>query len=219
MNRKNKILTLILAVALMLSLAACGSDQEGNAVGSPVGELTGTEYLNKRFLIRCNLPEDWNTATKEERAALIGLALSTTDDEEFDKIMEQAGTWCELYASSADDTARISITVERVGPMSAMSYTPKSFLDGIVDTYVRSLQNSGLTDIVSERGTKKFMDGEREYLKLSGNSGDNSIFMEYFIFKSSRFYCTITLSSLGTDQLSDIEAMFSEVKELNYTNP
>ena len=219
MNQKNRIISLLLLVVLMFSLTSCGSDQEGNAVGSPVGELVGTQYLNKRFLICCDLPEDWTAATKEERAALIGLALSTANDEEFDKIMEQAGTWCELYASSADDTARISITVERVGPMSAMSYTPKSFLDGIVDTYVRSLQNSGLTDITSERGSKKFMDGEREYLKLSGNSGDNAIFMEYFVFKSSRFYCTITLSSLGTDQIADIEAMFSEIPELNYANP
>jgi len=216
MNRKNRILSLVLAILMMLSLVACGSDEKGNAVGSPVGELIDTEYTNNRFLIRCKLPEDWIAATKEERAALIGLAASAANSEDFDKLMEQAGTWCELYASSADDTARIIITVEKAGPMAAMSYTPKAFLDGMVDTYVKSLENNGLTDVTSERGVKDFMDGEREYLKLSGISGENAIFMEYFIFKSSRYYCTITLSSLGTDQISDVEAMFSEVKDLNY---
>lgn len=209
MRRTKRLVAILLAAAALFMLAACGSDMEPNAVGSPVGEQIDHAYTNNLFLFRCDLPEDWVIASKEERLALIGLTRESYDNEDLDKMLERAGTWYELYASTPDDTARLSITVERAAVMNRIAYSPETLLDGNAEPMKANLEASGLQNVQSERGKKEIGGSNREYLLLSGEYEGKMMYIETFYIKTGSYFACMTLSSFGEDHTAEMESFFA----------
>ena len=94
-----KLFALLLAAAMVLSMAACGSqkdDQAGGAVTPGVtgdavpdmGTVSGGTYTNRFAGISCTLDDSWYFYTDEQIDELNGFVRESTSDEELKTRLE-----------------------------------------------------------------------------------------------------------------------------------
>lgn len=212
MKRFKRVTAILLTFAAIMALTACSapvSDMSSDPLGTPVGVVDGNSYINKRFLLGCELPEGWIVADDAERLALIGKAVEAGEGEDMAKLLERAGTWYDLYAHTEDDTQRISVTVEQGAIFNRMVYTAKDLADGSAKSLPESLASMGLT-VETERDEKEIGGANREYVFVAGTNEETTIYMEVFYIKSAKYYACVTMSAKDENTIPEMEAMFFE---------
>lgn len=209
MKKFKRILAIVLCLAALLVLAGC---EAATDLSSPIGIWTGNLYDNYRFLLECEIPEDWTLQDEQSRLALIGAANSAVNAEDLEMLLDRAGTFYDLVAASPDDNQHLTITVEKAAILNRILYSAKSLLEDSVKLYVSTLENSGITDIQYEIVDKKIGSNERTCLVLSADNNGTPMFMEMFYIKSAKYYCCVNMASQYTDEIAQMEAFFSEAK-------
>ncbi|MCL2563500.1 MAG: hypothetical protein FWE08_05635 [Oscillospiraceae bacterium] len=198
---KKKILVLLLVIAMILPLAACGS-----TVTPTRGEWNDNVYTSEYLGLRVTLPNGWHAATEAEIAEIMGLSADVMsgvlelDDDFWDNLDDDASIH-DMMATDALTGSSVQIMFARSGRLSASA----------VMNEVRNEMTAMGVEVTTLSGTTNIggydwyaFDAAMEFFGMT-------ITMRYYINVESGFARTIVLAPLGDETMEDLLAMFSEL--------
>ena len=220
-----KILCLLLALALTLSLVACGStgadedDVRGEIVGGntdndtnsdasadendkpgfSLGQATGNTYKNDFLGISCTLPSEWTFYTEKE---ILELNNITSDflDEETKELLENANIIYDMYASTGEGST-INVNLEKVPANMMSSVNIKQTLESQKDSLVATYEQMGYTNVQTSV-TKVTIDGKQfDALTISASIAGYDFNAAIFMFQKENYLAAVSLGGLGDNQI------------------
>lgn len=232
-----KFVSLLLALALLLSLAACGGSKapdaaQGGAAATqepapaptpePTPEPAPEEdepvmgvydpetmaYVNRFLGLGVTLDEDWDVFDEEEIAALYGSVSELVTDEDAKAALEDTGIVRPFYAQAEDGLVTLSIVVENLGLLYGSLLDEDDYADISEDSILPGMESLGFTGLTLERVTLSFAGGQHTGFKLHGVLQDVDFYETLVCVKAGKNMAVITSGSYLTDVTGDVLDMF-----------
>lgn len=203
-----RILALLLAAVMMLSLAACGGEggsaETTEPAGPILGETSGNTYTNTYFGMGCTLDDSWIVANEDELAQIMG----TTTEMLSEAALEADGVGYSFYASKEDGLTTLNIVMENLGKLYGMLLDEKSYAETSVEQLPAAFEAMGMTDVTTEITTVTFAGSEHTAIKLSGVIYDINFYETLVCVKQGSYIAVVTAASYYEDTTADILAQF-----------
>lgn len=197
-----KFLSLLLAIAMLTALCACGMGAELSR-GTVVGDVYQSEYLGLKF----EKPSSWVYSTDEEIASAINVAVDTLLDENFAKAMENNPTVYDMMVVDMKTRTNISVGYENLKKTMATNVTIEQYIDALKDQFANV---TGMK--ISFRGepeTAKL--GNVEFTRCICDTTAKGVKMTqvYYLRKMDSYMAMVIATIPSGYTVADIEAMFS----------
>ena len=191
--------------------------EETTVPSDALGTLTETSYVNNYFGLRYDAPADWYVLSRDETAALTGLAASNIDNEKILEMFESTGYVTDFYAiattpsvEGADIYNTANITIQDIGKLYGILYDEKLLAEASIDSVKEALEAQGLTDITTEISEMEFLGKTSVISIITSKAGDFNMYQKQVYLKNGSAVACITATSPGEDKTDEILAMFAE---------
>lgn len=230
-----KILALLLALLMVVSLAACGLSEEdirGTVTSDvntledadaqtddtdtdsadeekefSVGTSSGLVYENKFIGVGCELPNDWSFYTEEQ----IRQVNNVTEDlvgEEYEELISQAQLVYDMCASSSDQLSSVNVILEKSDIVSVAAFDLETSGDTIVEAATDALAQLGATDITHTVSTTSFAGDDAQCLNLEMKLNGVDFYQKQVYVKTYNYITSITVASTDIDVCDEIFESF-----------
>ena len=214
-------MTLLLAMLMVLSLAACGSQKDDQAGGNvtpgvtddavpDMGTVSGGTYTNEFAGFGCALDETWVFYTEEQIAEINGFLTEGTSDEDMKKLMEENQSVQDMYAASTDGLMTINVVFTNMGLLGGSTVTPQDVAELSVEQVPAALESYGFTDVTAQLTTVDFA-GQKNVpaVAVSAMNGDIATYELLVCLKAGNYSFSVTLCSFTEDVTADMAALFT----------
>lgn len=231
--KTNKICSILLAVAMLLSLCACGSSPSGTqtvtegpavsgttsaepeATAEPeetfsVGATVNNSYINEYFGIGLKLDENWTFSTQEEIDETNGFVQDTLDDETYTKALDSGMVYTDMIATGDDGMLSVNATIEKLNAVSTLALNEDSYIDlSLEQNDFRALLGQiGLDVTVLEKGSIEVAGKEHPGIVIEGTIQGVAFYEKIVAIKSGSYVLTVTATSLMDNVVDGIFGYF-----------
>lgn len=224
-----KLLALLLVLAMMLSFAACGSNESSNTDNddnetkqtekkeeenkTPEKELAhgtidGAVYTNSFLGMKFTGPDTWVYSTDAELAAQINKSVDFLGDKDkYKQTLESTQTVYDMMVKDAVTNTNVQVLIENLAKSNSTNITEDQYMK------VLKTQLEGVTSMTVKFDSNftKVKLGEYEYLRGVADVTLNGVSMKqaYYIHKLDKYMgCVISTVPSGYT-VAQVEAMFS----------
>ena len=223
-----KIISLLLAMALVLSLAACGSSaeapkgdikpledtqpaEEDNSFS--LGVMQGGVYENAYAGIACALNENWTYKTAEELQDIQGLTREKLEGTDLD--LSGYNNITDMMAECTDPLASINIQYTAISNQERIAHSlmgEEGLIDATLeqkDMLVSAYAQAGIDVSAMEKVTVEFC-GETHYAVHTTASvqGMDYYILQLFLSDLGPYYLTLTLGAFVEDTTAQLADLF-----------
>lgn len=229
---KIKIISIISALALMLSLSACGSKQPSGTVKpnessqpdisgsvSPddnggdnefsLGSTNGGTYENSFIGISCSLDSSWTYYTDEQISELNGITADNIEDEDLAEQLKNSSAFYDMMASADDGILSINVVFENLGVLYGMTLDEESYVDTALGTLENTLTASGYSNVSCQKATFDFCGETRYGTSIYAEISGVAVYEKQVCIKSGNYMAVVTLVSVGEDATDSLLELFS----------
>ena len=200
-----KILALVLAMMMVLSLGACSGETEPETVEivPARGTVENGIYKNEAFGVTFSAGENWYFLTDSEIAVSMGVAA----EEIYGEGAEIVGDHIyDVYCVENTTGGTVSINYEDLGTIGGM--TDANYY---LETVMTTLLSSGAKDGVVDSSITNIKIGEYEVpcLDIVLEYAGTTIYQKVIVKQSGSWMATATLASLSEDEINSLVGMLS----------
>ena len=200
-----KILALVLAMMMVLSLGACSGETEPETVEivPARGTVENGIYKNEAFGVTFSAGENWYFLTDSEIAVSMGVAA----EEIYGEGTEIAGDHIyDVYCVENTTGGTVSINYEDLGTIGGM--TDANYY---LETVMTTLLSSGAKDGVVDSSITNIKIGEYEVpcLNIVLEYAGTTIYQKVIVKQIGSWMATATLASLSEDEINSLVEMLS----------
>ncbi len=200
-----KILALVLAMMMVLSLGACSGETEPETVEivPARGTVENGIYKNEAFGVTFSAGENWYFLTDSEIAVSMGVAA----EEIYGEGTEIVGDHIyDVYCVENTTGGTVSINYEDLGTIGGM--TDANYY---LETVMTTLLSSGAKDGVVDSSITNIKIGEYEVpcLNIVLEYAGTTIYQKVIVKQSGSWMATATLASLSEDEINSLVGMLS----------
>ena len=236
MKNTKKLLALILALALVFALTACGSDPKGSvtqddstATPAPanepeatpepepedsveMGSMNGGTYSNTFVGIGCKLDDTWTYYSDDEIIALNGLMVESIDDEELAQQLSESESFYDMFASKDDGLFSVNVVLENLGLLYGHTLDASGYIDIAMESLEDQLAIMGINTTTCEKVSFDFCGKQTDGIYIVGTMNVEGFEVEMFqrmaCVKAGSYMTCITACSYFEDITTDILDMF-----------
>ncbi len=199
-----KLTALLLAFVLILSFAACGTEEADTPKEFGRGVITGDVYESDYSGLRFTKPADWKYYTDDELAATMNISAEALGN----SFLETAASLTTVYDMMVIDPntgVNISVAYENLKLTANSDMTCEAYLEAM-KTQLASLDTMQIE--FSEPSTVTLCD--EEYMRVIGTTSLGEISVEQvYYFRNVNGYMNLVIATLfGDNDAAAIEAMF-----------
>lgn len=225
-----KMLVLLLAMALLLSLSACGEKEEPaseekhssnqadketkptqpeetTAPDAPerefsIGKVTGQNYENTFIGIGCTLPEHWTFSTEQELLEKVGI-YGITDREEALVYLEGVPFYYDMSAGFQGDFPTIMIYLKQYNNFALNILKLENHYLQILDYFAKeyALDVKNVTGTVEE---VQISGQTVPFLRLRGKQNGMVYYWSIFCIKCDGYLATVEICTMNKSDARDI---------------
>lgn len=190
-----KWLALLVAVMTVV-FTACGStpanngDDNGNNAAETFarGSWEGSVYTNESIGLTVTVPEDWNIATDEELAAIMGITIDSLSEEGLSEEFLKAQNIYEMMAQDPTYGTNVIIMAENLAvTVGGTKYDEKAYSDVVINTLP---EDYGYT--FEEPQTVSV--GGRDYYLLQAVAKDGTLGQDFLFTRIGNYMVSVMLS-------------------------
>ena len=203
-----KIISVLLCMVLLLSLAACGGNNDADlATENKIsrGKISGSTYTNDFIGIKFKKPITWKFLSDDEMAETLNIGMGSKDLAEVEAILNENESVFVMTATDAKDKNNVAICFENT----MLSLSKKVTADEYADILTKGLQAlKGFTyELISTEDAKL---GNQSFKKLiyTVTINDTTFTNAYYIKIIDNYAVCIKFSAY-TMEIAEMEAMFS----------
>ena len=197
-----KILSLLLAIIMVMTLAACNKQ----SVEITRGTIEGDVYKNETLGVEFTKPSSWVYATDEQIAASVNVAIDTLLGDNFKEALENNPAIYDMMVVDMLTGTNINVVYENLEKTFAKSLTIEQYVDALK----QQVSNvSGMTVSFSDE-LEKVKLGESEFTKCVCDTTVSGINMTqvYYLCKIDGYMMSVIVTITSGYTVTDIEAMF-----------
>lgn len=227
-----KLISIILAAVMLLSLCACGGKEDGVTEPSTTVPTTPTTvpttapvetqapqlgsyengvYSNSYIGIKCTVDQEWYVYNNEEMAQLNGLVLDTMTDEDLVEQLKNADVAYLFYAMKNDGLISMNITMEKLNLVSGILLDEKSYAKASVQQLPAALESMGMTDVTAQEEMFTFAGQEHAGISVHSTYSGVDFYEKLICIKAGEYMAVITLASYGEDVTSELLNYYSGI--------
>lgn len=212
-----KFFAMLLALAMVLSLAACGNDtdirgeQINNNTQPPanaeadfsMGKVSGLTYENEFIGVGCKLDSAWIFRTDEEIREMNNLTMEMAG-EDLQKALENANVIYDMHAVHSNGMDNIIVNLEKVNPLQLAGLDVDEVFESQMPLLKSSFENIGYTDIQFEIG-ETTIDGKAfSTLFVEAEIAGFHIYQATIALKCSGYLASISITTYNEQALNDL---------------
>lgn len=211
-----KLFCILLAIAMLLSLCACGKDDTDNVRGTisdkepefSLGKASGSTYTNEFLGVEFALPAGWEFYTEKQILELNNLVGEYLDEDAAERLKNAAIIY-DMYAHCPANGNNVNINLEKLSAAQLVKLNIKEVLESQIDTMTTAFKNMGLSDIKIEY-QKVTVDGkEFDGLTIVAKAPGVDLFETVFTFRQGNYLANIAVCSTQTNTTASILSNFS----------
>lgn len=231
-----KVISLLLALAMVMSLAACGSGDSGENTTAAttaateatteattqateaeidssevIGSVEGNTYTNEFLGLTCTLDDSWTILSVEELAELNGAVAELTTDEDLAELLSESGTVQDFYAMAQEGLYTLNITVEDLGLLYGITMSEDDYIGQSGDALVSGLESIGMTDVVVTPTPVTVAGEEHAGMTISASYMGVNAYETIACVKVGNYMATICAASYVEDLTADFISLFEAV--------
>lgn len=203
-----KLLALLLAAVMLLSMTACGGEggeaETTEPAGPAVGTISGNTYTNTFFGMGCTLDSTWTVADQAQMMEIFGVA----EDLLSDAALDSDGMAYSFYAAKEDGLTTLNIVLENLGMVYGMLLDEQGYVETAVKQLPATFEALGMTNVSTEITTLSFAGGNHAAIKLSGDLYGITFYETLVCVKQGSYIAVVTAASYYEDTTGDILALF-----------
>ena len=220
-----KALALLLLVAMLASLCACGAKKTAGDTNTPVSqapsdltpddqtpgddEVSDVEvYENELIGIGFRPGDGWEIWDDEQIAQINGIVADMMTDEAIRDMLASSGYAQPFYAQAQSGLLTANITIEDLGVLYGATLDEQAYVEIAMEQMTPALESMGLSDITSEVGTVNFAGQDRTAVFISGSMQGAELHETIVTMKVGNYMANVTAASYLTDETADILSMF-----------
>lgn len=210
-----KIFALVLALAMLLALTACGGSgakepQQPEEPESILGVYDETTYVytNEFAGLGCRMDENWTVLDQEQIAEVMGLASQLVTDEDAKNMLENSGTVQPFYALTEEGLVTVNLGIENLGLLYGTLLDEKAYAERGVDQLGPALESMGMTDVTTEITTMSFAGGNHTAIRLHGAFQGVDFYETLVCVKVNSYIAVVTAGSYLEDKTEAVLDMF-----------
>ena len=213
-----KILAIILASLMLLSLTACGNDENlrGETSGGEqaadtnteeekeftLGTTSGATYKNEFLGIGADLGEGWTFYTDEQIKDLNKLSFDMVD-EDIAKQLENAPLIYDMYASANEGADTLNLNIENIGLTNSTLISTETYLDNSMPTLKTALESMGFENVTAEKSTITFAGKTENCIKIHATVSGVDFYETLVCVKKGKYLVCVTAGSLVENRTED----------------
>ncbi len=202
-----KTLALLLALVMVLSFAACSSNDE-EKLDHIRGTVDGSVYTNDVAGISFTAPDGWAYLSDDELAALYNLSASELLPEETAEALEETDMVYDMYCQNPNTGASININFENIGLVYGKLLDEQSYMEISQTNLEESLSGSGMEvtscELITANVNGKDVPCIDIVINMTGYGID--LYEKIFVKKVGDFMGCITIGALTEEELDQIIA-------------
>ena len=195
---------LILAVAMLTSLASCSPAPEPEFT---VGTVEGRIYENPFIGIGCNLSDEWTYFTNEQIMQQNNVAAELAG-EEYKQLMANATVFADMFASHSDQVSTVGVNIEKIDKVELAVLNIKSYLETAVPSIEQSLGNMGFVNITHSIESVKLDGRDVTCLNIISELGAFKMHQTIVAIKCNGYLACITFSGDSTESIDSALSNF-----------
>ena len=210
MKNVKKLLALMLALALVFALTACGSEPKGNVTPSDnttpsaapaddktestpeptvepapeddveLGSMTGGVYKNDFVGISCTMDDNWTYYSEEEILALNGLVADSTDDEELAEQLRDSDSFYDMMAENGETLENVNIVLENLGLIYGNTMDASGYIDVALENLESQMKSMGMNVTSCEKVSFDFCGKETDGIYITSSMAVEGMEIEVF---------------------------------------
>lgn len=209
-----KIVALLLAVIMILSMTACGMSRpvtKEEVADVDLGAVADGVYENAHFGLGCSLDESWDITPQTEVLALNEWDSEADLREQMLDSLAKPGYFYELMAEKEDRSATVTVCVENVAIMEDPDCTPENYVRSAVVTAREALSTVGIEGAIVEQ-VERDVAGEHcfGYVMHFGH-GEDAMYQKSVYIHRGIYVAVITVSCTGEDITDELLDLFYQV--------
>lgn len=198
-KKMKKWLALLLAAMMALALVACGDTPANNDGDKDTDNDTKTEtfargswegnvYTNDSLGLVITVPEEWNIATDEELAAIMGITIDSLTEEGVSEEFLKAQNTYEMMAQDPNYGTNVIVMAENLAvSVGGTSYDEKAYSDVIINTLPAEYGYE-----FSEPETVTV--GDRQYYLVQGVAKEGALGQDFLFTRIGNHMVSVILS-------------------------
>ncbi|MCM1148617.1 MAG: hypothetical protein NC319_00820 [Butyricicoccus sp.] len=240
MKKVKKLLALMLALAMLMAMTACGSEPKGSvstgadsgsstsstpeATPEPtpepedeleLGSMVGGIYENDFAGIGCKLDETWTYLSEEEILAQNEVMIESVDDDELAELLSDKGTFYDMVAMSEETLSTVNVVVENLGLLYGAALDAGKYVDISLESLEGQLGSMGMSVTSCEKESVDFCGKATDGIYIAGTMDVEGYEVEMFeriaCVKAGTYMFVITACTYVEDTTADVLALFYSV--------
>ena len=206
-----RVLCAVLAMALMLSVAACGSKEpEGPVIEEKeftFGMVTENKYESRFLDLACEFDKDWALATNERIREMNKITDDMTDVQRAQRI-ESAEYLYDMMAINKNETDNVTIELKK-GSVLQLTMKDQDMANSMVLKIDEGMKEVGFQEVTSEVLPVTLAGTEVYGVKTVAKYEETSLYQLSIPWRRGHYIATITI-------MAQEEKTIDAVKELFY---
>lgn len=208
MKNVKRLLALVLALALVFALTACGSEPKGNVTPSEssapagdktaatpeptaeptpepeddveLGSMNGGVYKNEFVGITCTMGDEWTYYSEDEILQLNGLVADSTDDEELAEQLRDSDSFYDMMAENQETAENVNVVLENLGLLYGHTMDASSYIDVALENLEASMKSMGMNVSSCEKVKFDFCGKETDGIYITSTMTVEGMEIEVF---------------------------------------
>lgn len=237
-----KWLALVLVLAMLSALVACGGEAEKNPTTEPTteapttveptdetpvseakkvvrGENNGNTYTNSALDYTVTLGSEWTVADEAGLAELAGVTAGAINNETAQEMIENGQTVFDFYASKDDGLSTINVTLTKNSEDYLASLDEETLLSMTMSQNQSILEASGFENLNMEIVPITFAGEDHKCIALTATYSGLPIYEYMLMFATEPCIYTVTACSFNEDVAADYLAFFTKIGETPVVTP
>ena len=214
-----KVLAMILAVVMLLSMAACGSGdvrgvQSNNQSSTEptdkefsVGAVSGLTYENEFIGIGCKLDGEWTFSSDEEIREMNNVTAEMAG-EEYRDMIKDASVIYDMHATHSNGLDNIIVNLEKVNPLQLIGLDLADNYEALLPTMRDAFENIGYTDIEFNISTVTIDGKEFTALYVNAVIAGYEVYQANIAIKCNGYLASVSVTTYGQEALNQVLKSF-----------
>lgn len=201
MNRIRKILSVILACAVLLFATACGKDNTPFTHGS----WSGNTFTSEFFGIKVQLGSDWTAVSDADLAKSAGI--SSMSDSNITTVLDKGSPIFDMMAAKSDGTS-MNITIQDSDK--TISLSEEQFFSAGIPIIRSQFERAGYKCSV-EKDTVYFLGKTDDCISMTLTANGATVYMILVPVFKSHYTASINFGSLNKADLYSLMSMVTAI--------
>lgn len=221
MKQIKKLLALLMALLMVLTLMACGSEPE-KVIDEPQpevqpeadetpenGTVAGSTYTNEALGFCFTVGEDWVFLNDEEIGELTGVTQDTSDNDATQAALDGGAALYDVYAVTNDGTGRrINITVANSDEVFGKLTTEDAYAAAVAEQLLPSLEGVDAKDVEVETITYTLAGTEHSGIRINGSIDGVEFYQNVICIMTDTLVYNVTCTAQSEDELTAVMDLF-----------